>query len=1638
MDAYDRHELVALTSVYGMPVLGRRSDQFVLTDGSQFEPPDGYALKGMKDFGKDAPKSDQSAIYRPQPLEVSELTLTALGGSLNLDTSVVPPAAARDGGDIDLFPSHSIERWRHRAVLGRDILVEIVYKGFLFPLGMRCSLVKLTERRFFKSPRTQAPTAFLIQRMFLRIGRPEKAYPALGQPNRGSRFPCEDIRFLTLRTPDIVDPMPQGTFEGEQTRCRQGTNGHLTFLDLPNNPGLVFWPRTALDERADVQLQFEIDHAPGTVSMPLIFVDNTAANDTAIMSALVAYYNALPDEPPNRTKLLHYGVPRRYAPESNPGDTKHETISWLLKAEGRQRNLPAPAAGGGIILDNSDYTHDALMEGADQPPFYPWIDVAEIRLTAAERFIGQPLDHAKVRFNSAYVKSGFDKDFDTYLALVDTVALQMGRSGDRSSGLSRIGMDISGVDRKIGLIGETKPSAAPAGAAPAGGPPPLPSVTFNPLTLFNDDAKFLGIVKISELFQALLQTLGVAAAPALQELVAYTVDGVEHTADRMCTLVIEPLSQRVVEIKSRWDKAVSGVSGAADGTVELDALYPDIGPRLTRLATALSSAKETCKNNPDAVFAGLGTIYEAGRSFVAALDRVAADPIAPLREKVNQLFRDTIGQIHGLQGVRAVLVQTATAALGQLKTDDFKLVRRLIVALPAPPATAPSGFVDRVDEVLGNALVAYLTTFAANGKPPPLKTLTDQLEAGVRAAAEAAADAALKAALNDYATTMHAMVDQQIDQFQGLLYDRLFGKNGIVTDALAAWTEAQNKLTQAGLDALQITMPALGRVIVAIARLATIAKINVAQLCQNAATGVLGFATALTGDGNIDALKSALHDFAEKFRAHAPPGWGSIADRLDGAVQAVDKVADRYQLVQQQLADAARALPVDACARLIELPGDVVMPALLAGKNLAATIGDLTARLASPSLVLPTDVAAALPPAAWWDAFTGTDANNVRDALQTAGKSITTTLRALTATASGTDIAPAVATIRSTLTAARGTLTSPLGEDIINTSIKPAEDALDAIQGALTGIDAALKQADDALDAATTLAAMVGAVKDQLVAVVAGAIITRLMDSLEQPIAAWCAQAMAIQDSIRATVRTAAASVGRPIFSGLHVLYDRIDDLRSDALKQLGPVVTKLVGRKVELILLVDPKDPPSQDTDALADERRLVDGIAAEVNDDAQFVSKVENLAQQWIPPNAPKLAVLGQQMQQAAVALLKGDVSQFIDVQAARAEVEKHIKSLVPSKISTSYDLAFPVGEGLPELLSFENPDQKLEIHAHGEIDLLNGDHQPQFRVDGSVPRFNVKLLPCFDVATMHFKPATFQAGTGRSTNFKLDIERVELGAEVAFIQEIQSFIGAPKDGNGFYIAASTERLGIVAGYRLALNPFSIGDLGFSHVSLNCACDLPFDDGDARFLISIGRPDSPVLIAAAPYAGAGYIGLIANAKGIVGFEASLEYGGGGVFAFGPLQGEGRITVGIFIRQISGYTTLYGTFFVGGSARIACFSCSSSFNVRLAQQPGGSLEGSAVYSFSFSFGIGSIDFSITVWKTQSNGGGQQSTSVFDNNRIRYAQGTPPSSTDAAPNTIAACKPQPVDLLKNNAVCQGVNWGTYASYFEIPDVEVFA
>jgi hypothetical protein len=180
LDARDRHEIVHLSSHFGMRKFGPK------------EP-----------TGTPGPAS----LYVPEAFSVDYLMLTAFGATMRVLGEWEPPAiclnaaCANPNTDTRVF---TVEEWRHRASIGRDDMVQVLYKGYLMPFGIRASLVKVTERKF--EPVDGVAVAPLRQRMFVLVRRSEKQYPAPGQRYGARDLPFRQVEILTRATPNISLP----------------------------------------------------------------------------------------------------------------------------------------------------------------------------------------------------------------------------------------------------------------------------------------------------------------------------------------------------------------------------------------------------------------------------------------------------------------------------------------------------------------------------------------------------------------------------------------------------------------------------------------------------------------------------------------------------------------------------------------------------------------------------------------------------------------------------------------------------------------------------------------------------------------------------------------------------------------------------------------------------------------------------------------------------------------------------------------------------------------------------------------------------------------------------------------------------------------------------------------------------------------------------------------------------------------------------------------------------------------------------------------------------------------------------------------------------------------------------------------
>ena len=463
----------------------------------------------------------------------------------------------------------------------------------------------------------------------------------------------------------------------------------------------------------------------------------------------------------------------------------------------------------------------------------------------------------------------------------------------------------------------------------------------------------------------------------------------------------------------------------------------------------------------------------------------------------------------------------------------------------------------------------------------------------------------------------------------------------------------------------------------------------------------------------------------------------------------------------------------------------------------------------------------------------------------------------------------------------------------------------------------------------------------------------------------------------------------------------------------------------------------------------------AAAAGDLAASIGSVRLLAEVWQKPG-PAVVAFARQLTAIDAEFARTVLLSAIDLKAIRREIESRIRDLIPSRVTLSYDLdnelgSYPSGDPI-----FRSDKTRLSVHAKTVIDLMpdsqNHFKPPQFSVTGEMGPFAIALLgQRFDVVTLFFDGLSFKSGTGISSDFQVRFRDVKMGEKARFLEQLQSYL-SPK-GDGFYIKLLRGVPGIEAGYGINLGVIGIGTLSFSNVILAAAVRLPFDNSEARFLISIGRSDAPFLISSTIFGGGGYLALIASSQGFVGFEASFDYGGVVAFGFGPLQGIGRVTMGVYLRKEGAQTSLGATFFAGGAAHIACFGLSTALMVRMVQDNGGPMYGSATYTFSFSLGITDIDFEVQVVKDEGRtigGGGQSADAVplgpsltmladaSDRTVLSDAGPVTRISSKGAPAKPSAKGPEPAKSLppalskaRVTGTTQDRNWAEYRNYFDL-------
>jgi hypothetical protein len=379
--------------------------------------------------------------YVPNAVGTHLLMLSSLGGWLDTRGAWDPPGL-------------SVEEWVHRAAMGRDHYVRVVYKGFLFPFGHRVALVKVSERKFHNGARdtegketiehANGNTAYLRQRLFIIVRERERKYvdPQLtniaGTVFLHRQFPFSSIRIVTAITPNLDKPDSDAS-----AIIVAGTKTQRLFWPCVNGQPFEFQcVGTDVDGRA---IRFGI---------PMIFMDNTMASPRLKQgNKLVADFDTA--EGNAEIARAAWRSPDVARSGRRVATIKQQRVAMAPSLKAGDTSVQADDISFDGFVEHDNTKLRVYSDNLSRPVFYPAIENARVRIPALTQLTGSAKTN-KVGWNAHYLQHGFANNqgqvFVDVVAEAGMAQLDFSSQGDRSGGFIQPNLKPSAISRLTGPV----------------------------------------------------------------------------------------------------------------------------------------------------------------------------------------------------------------------------------------------------------------------------------------------------------------------------------------------------------------------------------------------------------------------------------------------------------------------------------------------------------------------------------------------------------------------------------------------------------------------------------------------------------------------------------------------------------------------------------------------------------------------------------------------------------------------------------------------------------------------------------------------------------------------------------------------------------------------------------------------------------------------------------------------------------------------------------------------------------------------------------------------------------------------------------------------------------------------------------
>ncbi len=433
----------------------------------------------------------EGRVYTPLPAMAKHLRLTALGASLEAEGS---------------WPDHlilnsNLVQWKHITSIGRDQYVRVVYDGYLFPFGHAASLIKVSERKFFRQ-QGGARVAGLLQKFFIVVRERVRSYPGDAQRYGGRDMPLSSIEILTHQTPDLMAPAEEGDVAY--------ANAEHAYE--------VFWPQlmspTPNVSGGDMRFHMAAIDSTGrrhTFDMPLMFVAGTRNQDSDLAGgkdtdALIRAHSPLEEVALSYNKLSN--TLRRKAIFSRA------LMRWSVDVDGN--GAPLPEGESDYHANSITFEGWKALSNIDGARFYPRVLQAELEIPAVKNLLGQSCIPA-ASYHQYYLDHGFGGGNPAQMVFGFAKQAVQGISAKPTNvfgGLLAPSLAPDGLSRKLGaLTGADAFKDGSFNSDPDSGSGLLAGIP--------DDMTLLGVISVKTILKAVIDLTGdVSGVPVLKTITA--------------------------------------------------------------------------------------------------------------------------------------------------------------------------------------------------------------------------------------------------------------------------------------------------------------------------------------------------------------------------------------------------------------------------------------------------------------------------------------------------------------------------------------------------------------------------------------------------------------------------------------------------------------------------------------------------------------------------------------------------------------------------------------------------------------------------------------------------------------------------------------------------------------------------------------------------------------------------------------------------------------------------------------------------------------------------------------------------------------------------------------------------------------